>query len=333
MCKQLCDNLPLKLLLAISVAVVVVDVEVLRKTFAEYAQLKNYLDHETYHECYKPQAEMRIVFQCYSIFAAFVCSLLTATLAFGLSDQWVEAVARGVINICYLAFGPILLTFVNYGFAHFKNLSFVCSPRGITHHINFIDIVLLLGSFVFALCVTFTMAMQKTLDMAQQCFQDESSLVYRLTSHYFSYQIRQRQERERETQRERQNQRREQRRLRQQERDDLLAAYMPVPAARNDPCPATSSGHLTERATNYNFAQMQEQTLAQQTQSPQQNAVRNLIGLNNYFAQANQPEAPVTLRRDPDEDDESVREQLIKDNASVSAASTAINSVQHRNRP
>lgn len=195
--------------------------------------------------------------------------------------------ARGVINICYLAFGPILLTFVNYGFAHFKNLSFVCSPRGITHHINFIDIVLLLGSFVFALCVTFTMAMQKTLDMAQQSFQDETSLIYRLTSYYFSYQIRQRQERERETQRERQNQRRDQRRQRQQERDDLLAAYTPVNAARQEalaPGPQTSGSPLAERATNYNYAQMQEQTLAHSSQSPQQNAVRNLIGLNNYFA-------------------------------------------------
>ena len=90
-----------------------------------------------------------------------------------------------------------MLTFVNYGFAHFKNLAFVCSPRGITHHVNFVDIVLLIASFVFSLCVTFTMAMQKTLDMAQQSFTDENSLIYRLTSMYFSYQVRRRNEAER----------------------------------------------------------------------------------------------------------------------------------------
>jgi len=76
-------------------------------------------------------------------------------------------IARAIINLSYLVFGPVLLTFVNYGFAHFKNLAFICSPRGTTHHINFIDIVVLITSFVFSLCVTFTMAMQKTLDMAQ----------------------------------------------------------------------------------------------------------------------------------------------------------------------
>jgi len=119
-------------------------------------------------------------------------------LAFSCSDQFVEAVARLIINLCFLVFGPILLTFVNYGFVHFKQLSFVCTPRGASHHINFIDIVLILASFVLALCVTFTMAMQKTLDMAQQSFQDENSLIYRLTSMYFSYQVRQSQERDRQ---------------------------------------------------------------------------------------------------------------------------------------
>ena len=110
---------------------------------------------------------MRIVFQCYAIFAAVVCTILTAAIAFNLPDNAVELIARGIINICFLVFGPVLLVFVNYGFVHFKNLAFICSPRGITHHINFIDIIILLISFVFSLCVTFTMAMQKTLDMAQ----------------------------------------------------------------------------------------------------------------------------------------------------------------------
>ena len=110
---------------------------------------------------------MRIVFQCYAIYAATICTILTGTLAFGFEDSSVEVIARAVINVCYLVFGPVLLTFVNYGFSHFKSLAFVCSPHGITHHINFIDIVLLLACFVFSLCVTFTMAMQKTLDMAQ----------------------------------------------------------------------------------------------------------------------------------------------------------------------
>jgi hypothetical protein len=167
MCKSLCDNLPLKLLTVACVCIVIVDFEVLKRTFQEFFQLKDYLAPGVYEACYKPQSEMRIVFQCYAIFSAIICTVLTAALAFSLSDNVVELVARGIINLCYLMFGPVLLVFVNYGFMHFKGLAFICSPRGITHHINFIDIIVLLGSLVFALCVTFSMAMQKTMDMAQ----------------------------------------------------------------------------------------------------------------------------------------------------------------------
>jgi hypothetical protein len=98
-----------------------------------------------------------------------------------------ESIARACINLSYLVFGPLLLTFVNYGFAHFKNIAFTCSPRGITHHVNFANIVLLLFCFVLSMCITFSMAMQKTINMAQQGFTDENSLIYRMTAFYFTY--------------------------------------------------------------------------------------------------------------------------------------------------
>ena len=88
-------------------------------------------------------------------------------LALKCTDLFVETVARLIINLSFLVFGPFLLTFVNYGFIHFKQLAFVCTPRGASHRVNFLDIVLIVACFVLALCVTFTMAMQKTLDMAQ----------------------------------------------------------------------------------------------------------------------------------------------------------------------
>ena len=146
-------------------------------------------------------------------------------LALKCTDQFVEFAARLIINLSFLVFGPILLTFVNYGFVHFKQLAFVCTPRGASHRINFLDIVLILTCFVIALCVTFTMAMEKTLDMAQQSFQDENSLIYRVASIYFSYRVRQSQERDRDTLRQRADERREQRRLRQAEREQVLTAF------------------------------------------------------------------------------------------------------------
>lgn len=42
------DTLPMKVLTVVSVAIVVVDLEVLRKTFTEYFQLKQVLENEPY---------------------------------------------------------------------------------------------------------------------------------------------------------------------------------------------------------------------------------------------------------------------------------------------
>ena len=65
----------------VSLVVMVIDMEVLNKTVHEFTQLKSFLDEEPYLQCYRPQSLMRIVFQSYSIYAAAVCFLLTATLA------------------------------------------------------------------------------------------------------------------------------------------------------------------------------------------------------------------------------------------------------------
>ena len=44
----------MKILTIVSVAIVVVDLEVLRKTFVEYFSLKSALEEEPYQQCYKP---------------------------------------------------------------------------------------------------------------------------------------------------------------------------------------------------------------------------------------------------------------------------------------
>ena len=49
MCKQIfCENIPLKLLTIVALIIVFVDVQMLKQTFADYFQLKNYLDQEVY---------------------------------------------------------------------------------------------------------------------------------------------------------------------------------------------------------------------------------------------------------------------------------------------
>ena len=54
MCKSVCDNITLKLLTLACIVIIVIDVDILIKTFTEYFQLKSYLEHEVYQTCYKP---------------------------------------------------------------------------------------------------------------------------------------------------------------------------------------------------------------------------------------------------------------------------------------
>ena len=74
-----------------------------------------YLDKEIYESCYKPQAEMRIVFECYSIYSAVLCVVLTGALAINLSDEKIEWLATKIVNISFLLYGPILSTICIYG--------------------------------------------------------------------------------------------------------------------------------------------------------------------------------------------------------------------------
>ena len=48
MCKSICDNFGLKLLMVFALAAFVLDLELLRKTIVEFWQLSRYIDGETY---------------------------------------------------------------------------------------------------------------------------------------------------------------------------------------------------------------------------------------------------------------------------------------------
>ena len=110
---------------------------------------------------------MRIVFECYAIYSAFICTLLTTVLALGFSDDKIEWVARKVINVSFLLYGPVLSTICVYGVTDIKSLARICTLRGVTDsHTNWVTVFVLLGCFTFAVFVSFTMAMEQTLDMA-----------------------------------------------------------------------------------------------------------------------------------------------------------------------
>lgn len=91
-----------------------------------------YLDHEIYDSCYKPQAEMRIVFECYSIYSAVLCVVLTGALAINLTDDKIEWLAIKIVNVSFMLYGPILTTICLYGAKDMKALSRICTIQGIS---------------------------------------------------------------------------------------------------------------------------------------------------------------------------------------------------------
>lgn len=70
---------------------------------------------------------------------------------------------------------------------------------------------------VIALCVSYSMAMQKTIDMATEAFSNENSMLYRMSQLYFRYQQRLREVRRASRRRDREIRRREEEQFQEEE--------------------------------------------------------------------------------------------------------------------
>ena len=181
-------NYTLLFLTFISIIILATDIHVLKSAIKDYFELEDLMPKNSFNTCYKPQSEMRVVFQCYAIFCAMICTILSTSLAIGLSEKWIEAIAKTAVNTCYLMFGPVLLTFTNLGFSNIWGIAFICDLNGRSNEINFGDLMVLGFALGLSLLVTFYMLLKRTVDMANTCLQDENSLVYKMASFYFNYQ-------------------------------------------------------------------------------------------------------------------------------------------------
>ena len=128
---------------------------------------------------------MRMVFECYAIYSALICTILTMVLALNFDDFYLEKVARKVINLSFLLYGPVLLTVTLYGFADIKALSRICTLHGISENTNYVSLFVLFSCFFFSLACSFTIAIEKSLDVANSAFTNEGSIMYRVTTIYF----------------------------------------------------------------------------------------------------------------------------------------------------
>jgi hypothetical protein len=108
-----------------------------------------------------------MIFEGYAIYVALLVTVLTAALAFNLTDDSIIWVAKKVINGSAIVFGPLLFTLCAYGLFHYKALSKVCGLKGIDHNeFNYICIVMVVMFLLIGLAITFYLANQKTMDMA-----------------------------------------------------------------------------------------------------------------------------------------------------------------------
>ena len=75
-----------------------------------------------------------MVMEGYAIYCAILCTVLTGILALNLNDQAIDWVARKIVNLSFLMFGPVLFTLCLWGWWNFKGLSSVCGISGRSHH-------------------------------------------------------------------------------------------------------------------------------------------------------------------------------------------------------
>jgi hypothetical protein len=153
------DSVFLLIMTALSCLIVYVDFQVLEKMFEEYFLLRHYLDANTYNNCYAPQAQMRMIFEGYAIYVAVLVTTLTACLAFNLSDDQIVWVAKKVINVSAIAFGPLLFTLCTYGIFHMKALSKVCGLKGIDpNDFNYVCVILVIIFMLVGLAISYYLA-------------------------------------------------------------------------------------------------------------------------------------------------------------------------------
>ena len=128
---------------------------------------------------------MRVVFECYAVYSALLCSVLCVALALNLDHHHIEMVAKYSINVSFLIYGPVLFTVCMLGFYNHKALTSVCLVNGISPGTNYVNLFVLVIAAFFGLMTCLCMAFEQTVDMARVAFTNEDSLLFRISTMYF----------------------------------------------------------------------------------------------------------------------------------------------------
>jgi hypothetical protein len=190
--------------------VIYIDLSVLKTMLEEFILLRSYLDDDTYYNCYKLQAQMRISIELIVIYALGVAAFLAAMAMMHLDRYWMCFFLGKVQSVSYIMLGPLMLAFSMYGIFHGKQISNVCSIRGITGHFNAVCVFVVVAMFCVSVVVTYLLMMQKTTDLAIQTMTAENSVMYHISHAYGRYLDSLRRNRERRRREAREERRQEQ---------------------------------------------------------------------------------------------------------------------------
>ena len=154
-----------------------IDLSVLKTMLEEFILLSSYLDDDTYYNCYKLQAQVRISIEIIVVYGLGVATFLASIAMLHLDSYWMSFFLGKVRNITYIMLGPLMLAFSMYGIFHGKQISNVCSIRGISGRFNAVCVFVVVSMFCVAVVVTYLLMMEKTTDLAIQTMTAENSVM------------------------------------------------------------------------------------------------------------------------------------------------------------
>ena len=130
------DLIFLAVMTIVSCVVIAINLKILETLFEEYFTSENLMGQATFQSCYKIQLQMRIALECQAIYCSFISTFLMGALAINLPDDALDKMAKILINISSIIYGPIMFTLCLYGFYNIEQLSKVCGISGIHSHQN-----------------------------------------------------------------------------------------------------------------------------------------------------------------------------------------------------
>lgn len=83
-----------------------------------------------------------------------------------------------------------MFTICLMGWYNYKPLMSMCLVNGIAPGTNYVNLFILCVANFFSLMTCLCMAFEQTVDMARVAFTNEESLLFRITTMYFHYQVR-----------------------------------------------------------------------------------------------------------------------------------------------